>query len=66
MEQKRSKCRNLQPFECKFRVFTSYLSKTKQQRQKKHKQSVYSIILLCSGTLYSFFLPFFVLDIFKF
>ena len=57
MEQKRGKCWKLPIFEGKLRVFISYLSEMK---------IVCSITLLYSSTFYSLFLPFFVLEIFKF
>ena len=57
MERKRGKCWKSPIFEGKLRVFISYLSEMK---------IVCSITLLYSSTFYSLFLPFFVLEIFKF
>ena len=57
MERKCGKCWKSPIFEGKLRVFISYLSEMK---------IVCSITLLYSSTFYSLFLPFFVLEIFKF
>ena len=57
MERKRGKCWKSPIFEGKLWVFISYLSEMK---------IVCSMILLYSSTFYSFFVPFFVLEIFKF
>ena len=57
MEQKCGKCWKSRIFEGKLQVFISYLSKMR---------IVCSITLLYSSTFYSLFLPFFVLEIFKF
>ena len=58
MERKRGQCWKSPIFEGKLQVFISYLTKIKIV-------SVF-ITLLYSSTFYSFFLPFFVLEIFKF
>ena len=57
MEQKCGKCWKLPIFEGKLRVFFSYLSEMK---------IVSSTTLPYSSTFYSLFLPFFILEIFKF
>ena len=57
MERKCGKCWKLSIFEGKLQVFLSYL---------RGMKTVSSITLPCSSTFYSLFLPFFVLEIFKF
>ena len=57
MEGKRGKCWKLPIFEGKLQVFFSYLSEMK---------TICSITLPYSSTFYRLFLPFFVLEIFKF
>ena len=57
MERRRGKCWKSPIFEGKLQAFISYLSEMK---------IVCSITLLYSSTFYSLFLPFFVLEIFKF
>ena len=59
MERKGGKCWKLPIFEGKLRVFISYLSEIKTG-------AVCSITLLYSSAFYRLFLPFFVLEIFKF
>ena len=58
MERKRGKCWKLSIFKVNFRFLLVIWV--------KWKQSVCSITLLYSSTFYSLFLPFFVLEIFKF
>ena len=57
MEQNHGKCWKLPIFEGKLQVFFSYLSEMK---------TICSITLPYSSTFYRLFLPFFVLEIFKF